>query len=196
VDIGLPLILPCQSPQLAEAITKICPDCAEEIKAAAKVCRFCGYRFDGAIGESSKSVNAVSVQPDEGRSVATSSFSPPAPSPQPTARPIPTQVHAVRDKVLTVIGLSAWALAGIGIVVGAAFAHEPSQPGSKAKSNVSAEISQAYGYAVTGCRKDPGASQAAKELDGATGFYICRGGYDAEVYPDGHIVTGGSVPGT
>jgi len=25
--------------------TKICPDCAEEVKAAARVCRFCGYRF-------------------------------------------------------------------------------------------------------------------------------------------------------
>ena len=24
---------------------KICPDCAEEVKAAARVCRFCGYRW-------------------------------------------------------------------------------------------------------------------------------------------------------
>jgi hypothetical protein len=27
--------------------TKTCPDCAEKIKKGAKVCRFCGYRFDG-----------------------------------------------------------------------------------------------------------------------------------------------------
>jgi Uncharacterised protein family UPF0547 len=28
--------------------TKICPDCAETVNAEAKVCRFCGYRFDQA----------------------------------------------------------------------------------------------------------------------------------------------------
>jgi hypothetical protein len=28
------------------AATKTCPDCAERVKDAAKVCRFCGYRFD------------------------------------------------------------------------------------------------------------------------------------------------------
>lgn len=26
--------------------TKICPQCAEEVKAAARICRFCGYQFD------------------------------------------------------------------------------------------------------------------------------------------------------
>jgi hypothetical protein len=30
-----------------EDAMKRCPDCAENVKAAARVCRFCGYRFDG-----------------------------------------------------------------------------------------------------------------------------------------------------
>jgi predicted amidophosphoribosyltransferase len=36
-------------PSIAMAIrTKTCPDCAETVNAEAKVCRFCGYRFDQA----------------------------------------------------------------------------------------------------------------------------------------------------
>jgi hypothetical protein len=30
-----------------ESATKTCPDCAEQVKYLANVCRFCGYRFDG-----------------------------------------------------------------------------------------------------------------------------------------------------
>lgn len=32
----------------ADADTKVCPDCAEEVKAKARKCRFCGFRFDEA----------------------------------------------------------------------------------------------------------------------------------------------------
>ena len=31
---------------VASEPVKRCPDCAETIKAAANVCRFCGYRFE------------------------------------------------------------------------------------------------------------------------------------------------------
>jgi hypothetical protein len=35
------------APQAIGAATKRCPECAEEIKAAANVCRFCGFQFIG-----------------------------------------------------------------------------------------------------------------------------------------------------
>ena len=33
---------------IVETATKVCPDCAENVKVLANVCRFCGYRFDGS----------------------------------------------------------------------------------------------------------------------------------------------------
>jgi ribosomal protein L40E len=30
-----------------QAMEKVCPECAETVKPEARVCRFCGYRFDG-----------------------------------------------------------------------------------------------------------------------------------------------------
>src|SRR4051794_21512901 len=42
---------PAQAVAAPAAETKVCPDCAETILAAARVCRFCGYRFAPAPGE-------------------------------------------------------------------------------------------------------------------------------------------------
>jgi len=32
-------------PRVDSGTTKVCPQCAEEVKAAAKICRFCHYEF-------------------------------------------------------------------------------------------------------------------------------------------------------
>jgi hypothetical protein len=37
---------PCRPDPLGDEQTKVCPDCAESVKAAARVCRFCRYEFD------------------------------------------------------------------------------------------------------------------------------------------------------
>jgi len=34
-------------PTVSEDPTKTCPDCAETVLAAARVCKHCGYRFGG-----------------------------------------------------------------------------------------------------------------------------------------------------
>jgi hypothetical protein len=41
-----PAAAPTSTTAAADPEMKACPDCAEEVKAAARKCRFCGYRFD------------------------------------------------------------------------------------------------------------------------------------------------------
>jgi len=48
---ALPAEGPKLIPQEASEPEKTCPECAERIKAAARKCRFCGYRFDTEQGE-------------------------------------------------------------------------------------------------------------------------------------------------
>jgi TM2 domain-containing membrane protein YozV len=50
----------------ASGTEKVCPDCAETVQAAAKVCRFCGYRFDsglsGTTAAARKSIDAAEAE--------------------------------------------------------------------------------------------------------------------------------------
>src|SRR4051812_34957963 len=59
-----------------ESEMKVCPDCAESVKRAARVCRYCGFRFEPtdrrlAAQEAGKAATAVAsatvLKPFEGR---------------------------------------------------------------------------------------------------------------------------------
>lgn len=69
-----PGVGPRPSPVSGTGLTKICPDCAEPVNAAARKCRYCGFMFD------------------EATIIAPGPFSPPAPTPAPT--PLPTSTSA------------------------------------------------------------------------------------------------------
>src|SRR4051794_21937829 len=65
--------------------TKICPDCAEEVKAPARICRFCGFHFDGSpeieheVGDSDHGAfQAVPPASDDARRQAVTHRSPSA----------------------------------------------------------------------------------------------------------------------
>lgn len=46
---------------------KTCPECAEEVKEPARVCRFCGYRFEQTPAESAAPAPIVAEAPVEGK---------------------------------------------------------------------------------------------------------------------------------
>jgi len=45
------------------AAEKVCPECAETVKEEARVCRFCGYRFDGAAASIASSPQPTAATP-------------------------------------------------------------------------------------------------------------------------------------
>lgn len=47
--------------------TKVCPSCAESVRAAAKVCRYCGYRFETAAPAVTARSAAVATAPPSSR---------------------------------------------------------------------------------------------------------------------------------
>lgn len=52
---------------IAAESSKTCPECAETVQGAARVCRFCGYRFDG---ETARPADDSSTDPKPGPSAA------------------------------------------------------------------------------------------------------------------------------
>lgn len=105
-DLGTPLSVPTKAETEAEGRVE-CPDCAEYIKAQAKVCRFCGARFGRAVSEILSGEPAIvkkaalpADEDDEVEPVVMSGFGEAAEeiAPAVVRRPQPPQLKEAQEK--------------------------------------------------------------------------------------------------
>lgn len=70
--------------------SRTCPDCAEEVQAAANVCRFCGYRFGISTGSPAEAEAAAEAAPVAESAVSTERFAEAASVPDAPTAPTTT----------------------------------------------------------------------------------------------------------
>jgi len=93
----------------AEPEVKVCPECAEEVKPAARVCRFCGFRF---VDEEPLAEQAPFWPPPPGWEPSAASLAQPAPRARPPA------VHTAYAPPATASANGAGTAAGVLGIVG------------------------------------------------------------------------------
>jgi rubredoxin len=116
---------------VADPQTKVCPQCAEEVKAAALICRFCRYDFAPTAGK---------ADPVQSTAAATNLTRAPVSSTAPAA--IPAK-QASKAPWLIVVGIIAVVVAGVFLVNnGSAGKTLPAEVKSWCSANVAAVVAQ------------------------------------------------------